>query len=184
MKPKWFEYQSEFAKRYVAEGRYEGLLQGRLEGRQEGRAALIQRQLSLRFGPLPPLVAESIGAASIDELDALGDRLLAAESLTDALGSLDLRETERLAHERELAQRYREQGRTHGRLEGKLEGRLEGRVDGRLEGQLELVARLLQLRFGPVPANVRAQLATLAPQDVTAIGERLLSAQSLDEALG
>lgn len=184
MKPKWYEYQSEFAKRYVAEGRYEGLSQGKLEGRQEGRVALIQRQLALRFGPLPRFIAESVATASIDELDALGERLLTADSLAAALGSLEPREGERLEHERELAQRYREQGRTQGRLEGKLEGRLEGRVEGRLEGQLELAARLLQLRFGTVPASVRARLAALAPEEVAAMTERLLSAQSLQEALG
>lgn len=184
MKPKWYEYQSELAKSYVAEGRYQGLMQGRLEGRQEGRAALLQRQLALRFGPLPQLIAVSVGAASIDELDALGDRLLTADSLTAALGSLEPRDGERLEHERELAQRYREQGRTQGRFEGKLEGRLEGRVEGRIEGQLELAARLLQLRFGPIPAAVSARLAALATEEVAAMTERLLSARSLEEALG
>jgi hypothetical protein len=141
---------------------------------------LIQRQLALRFGPLPPLVVQSVGAASIDELDALGDRLLTADSLAAALGSLELRGAERLEHEREILRRYRQQMR----FEGELAGRLEGRVEGRLEGQRELAARLLEVRFGPVPASVRAYVATLASEGVAAMTERLLSARSLEEALG
>lgn len=48
MDPAKYEYQSEFAKRYVAQGRSEG----KAEGQLEGRADLVARQLALRFGPL------------------------------------------------------------------------------------------------------------------------------------
>ena len=78
MDPAKYEYQSDFAKRYVAQGRAEGAL--------EGRAALVLRQLTRRFGPLPPAAAERLGAASVDELDAIGERLLTAQSLDEALG--------------------------------------------------------------------------------------------------
>jgi hypothetical protein len=75
MDPAKYEYQSDFAKRYI------GL------GRAEGRAALLQRQLTHRFGPLPPEVAERLSTATIEELDAIGERLLSAQSLDEALGS-------------------------------------------------------------------------------------------------
>jgi hypothetical protein len=78
MDPAKYEYQSDFAKRYVAQGRAEGAL--------EGRAALVLRQLTRRFGPLPPGATERLGATSVDELDAIGERLLTAESLDEALG--------------------------------------------------------------------------------------------------
>jgi hypothetical protein len=78
MDPAKYEYQSDFAKRYVAQGRAEGAL--------EGRAALVLRLLTRRFGALPPDAAERLGAASIDELDAIGERLLTAQSLDEALG--------------------------------------------------------------------------------------------------
>jgi hypothetical protein len=78
MDPAKYEYQSDFAKRYVA--------QGRAEGMAEGRAALITRQLSLRFGPLTEDVQTRLAAASIAELDAIGERLLTAQTLRDALG--------------------------------------------------------------------------------------------------
>ena len=79
MDPAKYEYQSEFARRWVA--------QGRLEGKAEGRADLVIRQLTLRFGPLSSAVLARISAASIEELDAIGERLLTAPSLQEALGS-------------------------------------------------------------------------------------------------
>ena len=75
MDPAKYEYQSDFAKHYI------GL------GRVEGRAALLQRQLTLRFGPLPTDALERLSAATIDELDAIGERLLTARSLEEALGA-------------------------------------------------------------------------------------------------
>ena len=78
MDPVKYEYQSDFARRYVA--------QGRAEGRAEGRAALITKLLAARFGPLGDDMRHRIAAASIDELDAIGERLLSAATLEEALG--------------------------------------------------------------------------------------------------
>ena len=75
MDPVKYEYQSDFARRYVA------------QGRAEGRAALILKLLSSRFGQLDAATRASIERASIDELDAIGERLLAAQTLQDALTS-------------------------------------------------------------------------------------------------
>ncbi|MGH8237559.1 MAG: DUF4351 domain-containing protein [Steroidobacteraceae bacterium] len=74
MDPRKYEYQGEFARRYVAQGRV------------EGRAALVLRQLALRFGPLAQQVEMRIAEASIEELDLIGERLLTAQTLTEALG--------------------------------------------------------------------------------------------------
>lgn len=70
MDPAKYEYQSEFAKRYVAQGRID----------------LLIRQLTLRFGPLTDEALSRISAASIQELDAIGDRVLTAPTLQEALG--------------------------------------------------------------------------------------------------
>jgi hypothetical protein len=72
MDPAKYEYQSDFARHYVA------------LGRQEGRADLVRRLLILRFGPLPAAIGTHIAAASADELDAIGERLLTAKSLAEA----------------------------------------------------------------------------------------------------
>ncbi len=77
-----YEYQSEFARRYVAQGRAEG----KVEGRLEGRADLVIRQLTFRFGPLGDAARARISAASIEDLDAIGEHLLTAQSLQEALG--------------------------------------------------------------------------------------------------
>lgn len=73
-----YEYQSEFARRYFAEGM--------AEGKTDGKAALLVRQLTLRFGPLPQEVGTLLSKASDTELDAIGERLLTARDLAAALG--------------------------------------------------------------------------------------------------
>lgn len=75
MDPAKYEYQSDFAKQYIG------------VGRAEGRVAILQRQLTLRFGPLPNGVTERLAAATIEELDAIAERLLDAPSLEEALRS-------------------------------------------------------------------------------------------------
>ena len=69
-----YEYQSDFARQYVA------------QGVAQGRAELVARQLTLRFGALTQADQARIAGASIDELDAIGERLLTARTLQEALG--------------------------------------------------------------------------------------------------
>ena len=56
MDPAKYEYQGEFARRYVAEGRAEGRTQGRVEGKVE----LVLKLLVRRFGPLPVVALAGI----------------------------------------------------------------------------------------------------------------------------
>ena len=44
------------------------------------------RQLTLRFGPLDDDTQARIASAALEELDAIGERLLGAQSLQEALG--------------------------------------------------------------------------------------------------
>ncbi|HEU4616858.1 MAG TPA: DUF4351 domain-containing protein [Gammaproteobacteria bacterium] len=87
MDPVKYRYQSEFAKRYIALGKEEGKAEGKAEGRAEGRAELIRRLLTLRFGALTREASARIATASIEELDAIGERLLSARTLEQALGA-------------------------------------------------------------------------------------------------
>lgn len=73
MNPINYEYQSDFARRYVA------------QGRAEGRAAIVMQQLNIRFGPLPAEIQARIASSSSQQLDAIGERLLTASSLQEAL---------------------------------------------------------------------------------------------------
>jgi hypothetical protein len=74
-----YEYQSDFARRYVAEGRSEGVA--------EGRAEMIIRILARRFGALDESVQTRVQHAGKTELEAIADRLLTAPSLHEALGA-------------------------------------------------------------------------------------------------
>lgn len=69
MLPFKYEYQSDFAKHYV----------------REGRAAIVQRQLAIRFGSLTAETRERIASKSTEELETIADRLLFAQSLEEAL---------------------------------------------------------------------------------------------------
>lgn len=76
MNPIQYEYQSDFAKHYVA------------VGRTEGRAALVTQLLITRFGELPTDINDKLKMASAAELDAIGIRLLTAPTLSEAMGDL------------------------------------------------------------------------------------------------
>jgi hypothetical protein len=69
-----YEYQSDFARHYYGNGVTQGL------------ARLILRLLTSRFGALDNDAIARIAAATIDELDAIGERLLTAKTLQEALG--------------------------------------------------------------------------------------------------
>jgi hypothetical protein len=71
-----FEYQGDFARRYVA------------EGRAEGRAEIVLKLLALRFGPLSEPAMLRVKGAKDAQLDAVAERLLVAQTLEDALAPL------------------------------------------------------------------------------------------------
>jgi hypothetical protein len=79
MDMKNYQYQSEFARKYHSAGI--------AEGTQQGCAALIVRLLEKRFGLLTSQARQRIESASVSELDAIGERLLIANTLDDALGA-------------------------------------------------------------------------------------------------
>ncbi|MET0496742.1 MAG: DUF4351 domain-containing protein [Steroidobacteraceae bacterium] len=75
MDPAKYQFQSKFARRYVARGRL------------EGRAELVIRLLTVRFGSVPGEARTRVERASIMELDEIGERLLTALTIDEALGS-------------------------------------------------------------------------------------------------
>jgi Domain of unknown function (DUF4351) len=75
-----FEYQSDFARHYVA--------QGREEGKTEGRVEIVLKLLTLRFGPLTEADRTRVRGALGAQLDAVAERMLSAQTLEEALGPL------------------------------------------------------------------------------------------------
>jgi hypothetical protein len=71
-----FEYESDFARRYVA------------EGKAEGRVEIVLRQLTLRFGPLAAAVQTRVRGAPDAQLDAVVERVISAQTLEEALDPL------------------------------------------------------------------------------------------------
>jgi hypothetical protein len=71
-----FEYQSDFARKYVA------------QGRAEGRAEIVLKQLQRRFGPLASDVQDRLHNATVPQLDAVAEALLTAPTLASATHAL------------------------------------------------------------------------------------------------
>jgi hypothetical protein len=74
-----YTYQSDFAKKYVAEGRKEGI--------ELGYRAMLRTQLEQRFGELPADAIARLDQADSDTLDAWARRVLTAGSLADVFAS-------------------------------------------------------------------------------------------------
>jgi hypothetical protein len=72
-----YEYQSDFARRYVAEGK--------AEGKAEGRMELILKLLESRFGPLTQAVQARVRSANSVQIDTVADRILTAQTLEEVL---------------------------------------------------------------------------------------------------
>jgi hypothetical protein len=70
-----YTYQSDFAKKYVAEGRKEGI--------ELGYRAVLRELLQQRFGELPADALARLDEADADTLDAWARRVLTAGSLAD-----------------------------------------------------------------------------------------------------
>jgi hypothetical protein len=80
-----YEYQSDFARRYVAQGLEEGRRKGRDEGKAEARVELILKQLASRFGPLTEAIRTRVRGAAEAQLDTLAESLLTAQTIQEAL---------------------------------------------------------------------------------------------------
>ncbi len=61
--------------------------EGRAEGRVQGKAALLSRQLTLKFGQLPAHVAQRLADATETELDRWSERVLSADALEGVFGA-------------------------------------------------------------------------------------------------
>jgi hypothetical protein len=73
MDARTYEYQSDFARQYIA------------QGRTEGCAELILLQLASRFGPLGAEIRSRVAQLSLLELGTVGERLLSARTLDEVL---------------------------------------------------------------------------------------------------
>jgi hypothetical protein len=83
---KGYEYQSDFAKKYVAQGRTEGRVEGRVEGRTEEAARALLTVLRARGIAVPDAVRESILAQKDPErLERWLEKAAVAASVTTVI---------------------------------------------------------------------------------------------------
>lgn len=59
-----------------------------------------------------------------------------------------------------------------------------GKAEGVAQGRVEIVLKLLATRYGQLSAAVAARVQGANTADLDAIAQRVLTAQTLDEALG
>lgn len=86
-------------------------------------------------------------------------------------------------YQSEFARKYFGAGKAEGRAEGMAEGEAKGRAEGKAEGKAELLAKLMRLKFGPLPARVRERLRRASPEELDRWAERILTAASIDDVL-
>jgi hypothetical protein len=83
---KGYQYQSDFAKKYVAQGRAEGEARGEARGEAKGEARALLAALRVRGIPLPDAARERILAESdAERLERWVERAVLAHSLAEVL---------------------------------------------------------------------------------------------------
>ena len=65
------------------QGAQRGEERGKLEGKLEGQAAIRERQLLRRFGPLPEAIQQRLHQATLEQLAHWADRILDARTLDE-----------------------------------------------------------------------------------------------------
>jgi flagellar biosynthesis/type III secretory pathway protein FliH len=84
---------------------------------------------------------------------------------------------------RERLQTWYNEEKAASRAEGLQEGLEKGIRKGRSEGQRNLLAKQLQLKFGPLDAATEERLAGATQAQLSRWAERVLTAGSLEEIL-
>ncbi len=74
---------ADHSRSWIHQWKREGKKEGKMEGRVEGAAAILTRQLSQKFGPLPHLATRKLAAASVAQLEAWSLNLLDADTLDE-----------------------------------------------------------------------------------------------------
>ena len=82
-----YEYQSDFARRYIAQGEAQGEAKGEARGEAKGRAHAVLAVLAARQIEVPePARAQIAGCADLEVLDRWLARAATAQSVADVLG--------------------------------------------------------------------------------------------------
>jgi flagellar biosynthesis/type III secretory pathway protein FliH len=83
----------------------------------------------------------------------------------------------------ERVKTWTEEWKQQGVEQARREGRQEGRREGKHLGEASLLRRLLDRRFGPLPAWVDERLAQASDAELEQWADRVLECASLEEVL-
>ena len=79
-----YEYQSDFARKYIAQGKAEGKAEGKALGKAEGEARLLLKLLRVKGFTVPAELAARIESCmDLDQLELWAERILTATTLDD-----------------------------------------------------------------------------------------------------
>jgi hypothetical protein len=84
-----YEFQTEFARKYVALGRSQGREEGREEGSVDSLRRTLARQLAVKFGPeaLAPVQAR-VDTAGVETLEQWLERIITAATIDGVFGNV------------------------------------------------------------------------------------------------
>ena len=151
-----YEYQSEFARKYVEEGRKEGV--------KEGRQEVLTKLLGLKFGELPDWASQRLRAADDTDLARWTERVLTAASLAAVfIGGTPGAQTNPMAWS------------IHKAFVG-LYVKL-----GRIEGQRQMLVKIVRMKFGELPGWALFQLQAACALDIERWTERIFTAATLED---
>ena len=83
-----------------------------------------------------------------------------------------------------ITQRWELRGWEKGRAAGRAEGEAKGRAEGRLAGEAEILIRLVETKFGPLPQRAHTRIAAADAEQLLVWAERVLTAEALEEVFG
>ena len=146
------EHQSEFARKYVE------------EGRKEGKQEVLVKQLGLKFGELPDWAQQRLRAADDTDLARWTERVLTAASLAAVfIGGTPGAQTNPMAWS------------IHKAFVG-LYVKL-----GRIEGQRQMLVKIVRMKFGELPGWALFQLQAACALDIERWTERIFTAATLED---
>lgn len=81
------------------------------------------------------------------------------------------------------AEKLTEEVRKQALAQGEAKGRAEGEAKGRAQGKAELMLKLLDRQFGPVPERAQAKVRGASADELDRLLDRVLGAKSLDDVI-
>ena len=81
------------------------------------------------------------------------------------------------------AERIVKEARNQGLAEGRREGRVEGRVEGQRDAERRTLLRLIERRFGAIPATVAARIHSAALPQLEAWLDRIFDLRAPEDLL-